>query len=101
QDIARSRLLIAIEASINICYHIVAKKLRRVPDEYEQCFKILGEEGLISKGLAERLSLMCGFRNRLVHLYWKINYQLVYKVIHSHLSDLELFVDEINAFIFK
>lgn len=99
QDIARSRLLIAIEAAINICYHIVAKRLKRVPTEYGQCFKLPGEAGLIPAELAGRLALMCGFRNRLVHLYWKIDYKLVYEIIHSHLSDLDLFVKEINAFL--
>lgn len=31
QDIARSRLLTAIEASLSICFHICAKHLKRVP----------------------------------------------------------------------
>lgn len=29
QDIARSRLLTAIEATLNICYHITAKRLKK------------------------------------------------------------------------
>ncbi len=47
QDIARSKLLTAIEACINICFHMVAKKLKIAPDSYAQCFEILGKEGLI------------------------------------------------------
>lgn len=96
QDIARSRLLTAIEAAINICYHIVAKKLNRVPTEYGQCFKIMGEENLIPPNLAERLALMCKFRNRLVHLYWNVDYKMVYDIIHTHVSDLEQFAIEIK-----
>ena len=51
QDIARSRLLIAIEAALNICYHAAAKKLRKVPEDYAQCFGLLAEAGLITPDL--------------------------------------------------
>jgi uncharacterized protein YutE (UPF0331/DUF86 family) len=96
QDIARSRLLIAIEAAINTCYHIVAKRLKKVPSEYGQCFKILGEEDLLSPDLAERLILMCKFRNRLVHLYWDVDYSVVYDIIHHSLPDLKQYIKEIE-----
>ena len=48
QDIARSRLLTAVEAALNICYHLAAKELRTIPNDYAQCFTILGDGGLIS-----------------------------------------------------
>ena len=95
QDIARSRLLTAMEAALNICYHITAKKLQRVPDDYAQCFLLLGEAGLIPSDLAERLSRMARFRNRLVHLYWDIDYGQVYGLITKDLDDLERFSREI------
>jgi uncharacterized protein YutE (UPF0331/DUF86 family) len=96
KDIARSRLLIAIEAAINVCYHIVAKRLKKVPSEYSQCFKILGEEGLLSSDLTERLVLMCKFRNRLVHLYWDVDYSVVYDITHYSLLDLKQYIREIE-----
>ena len=40
QDIGCYRLQIAIEAALSLCYHITAKELRKVPDEYAQCFVI-------------------------------------------------------------
>jgi uncharacterized protein YutE (UPF0331/DUF86 family) len=95
QDIARSRLLTAMEAALNICYHITAKRLQRVPDDYAQCFLLLGEAGLIPSDLAERLSRMARFRNRLVHLYWDIDYGQVYGLITKDLDDLERFSREI------
>ncbi len=33
QDIARSRLLSAIEAALNICFHVTARKLKTVPED--------------------------------------------------------------------
>ena len=99
QDIARSRLLTAIEAALNICYHATAKKLQRVPEDYAQCFTLLGEAQLISSHLAERLAAMARFRNRLVHLYWDIDYGQVYDVIRNDLGDLEAFSKEVAQWL--
>jgi uncharacterized protein YutE (UPF0331/DUF86 family) len=93
QDIARSRLLTAIEAALNVCYHIAARKLRRVPEEYGQCFPILAEAGLIPIDLASRLTAMARFRNRLVHLYWDVDYGAVYDIVSADIEDLALFAD--------
>lgn len=91
QDIARSRLITAMEAALNICFHVAAKRLHRIPDDYAQCFLLLAEAGLIPPELAERLSLMARFRNRLVHLYWDVDYSQVYDMIIHDLDDLERF----------
>ena len=40
-DIACYRLQTAIEAALGLCYHIAAKQLRQVPEEYAQCFVLL------------------------------------------------------------
>ena len=95
QDIARSRLLSGIEAALNICFHVSAKKLRIVPEDYGDCFANLGQAKLIDPSLAERLADMARFRNRLVHLYWDIDYNNVYDIIEHHLTDLEDFSSQI------
>lgn len=94
QDLACYRLLVAIEAALALCYHVAAKRLRRVPEEYGECFARLGgldEAGLIPSELASRLQQMARFRNLLVHMYWKIYYGLVYEVIQQNLEDLRAF----------
>jgi len=99
QDIARSRLLTAIEAALNLCFHVAAKKLRRVPEEYAQCFTILAEANLISRTLAERLGAMARFRNLLVHLYWNVDYGQVYDILSNNLEDLEDFATETSTWV--
>jgi len=44
QDIASYRLLVSIEAALDLCYHVSAKKLKKVPNEYGECFEILGDD---------------------------------------------------------
>ncbi len=90
-DVASYRLLIAIEASLALCYHVSAKRLRKVPEEYAACFGLLNEAGLISEGLTKRLQQMARFRNLLVHVYWKIDYSRLYTVIREDLGDLRAF----------
>jgi uncharacterized protein YutE (UPF0331/DUF86 family) len=99
QDIARSRLLTAIEAALNICYHISAKRLQKIPEDYAECFLHLGRGNLIDSSLSERLAAMARFRNRLVHLYWDIDYGAVYNIIHGSLQDLEEFSAQIGSLL--
>ncbi len=90
-DIAHHRLLVAIEAALALCYHISAHRLRKVPEEYAECFGTLKEAGLIPEELAIRLQRMARFRNLLVHMYWKVDYGRVYEVIMKDLKDLRAF----------
>ncbi len=90
-DLACYRLLVAIEAALGLCYHVSAKRLRKVPEEYAHCFSLLQEAGIISSGLSLRLQKMARFRNLLIHMYWKVDYQQVYDVIQRDLDDLRAF----------
>ncbi|MBL8054853.1 MAG: DUF86 domain-containing protein [Nitrospira sp.] len=54
-DVACYRLLIAIEAALAICFHVSAKQLHRIPDEYAGCFSSIEQAGLIAPDLSTRL----------------------------------------------
>ncbi len=91
QDIAAYRLLVAIEAALSLCYHISAKRLKKVPEEYAECFQILSDAGIVSQELSDRLQKTARFRNMLIHMYWKVDYDIVYDVLQSDLDDLRSF----------
>jgi uncharacterized protein YutE (UPF0331/DUF86 family) len=95
QDIASYRLLVAIEAALALCYHVTAKRLRKVPEEYAECFKILADGGIISGELSLQLQKTARFRNMLVHMYWKVDYGAVFDMLNASLDDLRLFSREI------
>jgi uncharacterized protein YutE (UPF0331/DUF86 family) len=90
-DVACYRLLVAIEAALALCFHVSAKQLKKIPEEYAGCFTNLQEAGLVSADLADRLRQMARFRNLLVHVYWKIDYGQVYEVLQTRLGDLRAF----------
>ena len=72
---AKYLLIVATEAAIDLCNHIVARQGGRAPQDYADCFAILADLKVIKPDLAKRLNQMARFRNLLVHLYgeWTIN----------------------------
>jgi len=98
-DLACYRLLVAMEAAIQICFHVSAQRLHRAPEEYAECFAILGEAGILPPALSGRLQRMARFRNMLVHLYWAVDYDRVYDILQEHLDDLREFVRFIGALL--
>lgn len=99
QDIASYRLLVAIEAAINLCYHVAAKKLKKAPGEYAECFGILAEAEIIPNELSLELKKMARFRNMLVHMYWKIDYELILDILQHDLDHLRQFSKAITALL--
>jgi uncharacterized protein YutE (UPF0331/DUF86 family) len=80
-----------IEAALSLCYHWTARRLQKTPEDYAACFALIAEAGLISQPLAERLQQMARFRNLLVHMYWRIDYERVYQILQNDLGDLREF----------
>ena len=100
-DAAKYKLLVAIEAALSICNHINAKISKKVPETYADCFIILGDSGVISSELAERLAKMAKFRNMLIHIYWEIDDAKVYDIINQDLNDLRMYINDLKNFFGK
>ena len=98
-DSAKYRLITAIEAAISICNHIIARKFKRVPESYSDCFTILHECSVITAELAEKLGNMARFRNMLVHIYWEIDDEKIFDILTSDLVDFENYIKEIVRFL--
>lgn len=98
---AKYHFIIAIEAAIDICNHIIAKNNLRVPEDYADTFKVMIENNLIAKDFGKNLTKMARFRNRLVHRYWDISKDRLYSILKNNLIDLDKFLDEIRTNIIK
>jgi uncharacterized protein YutE (UPF0331/DUF86 family) len=79
------------ERQLALCYHVSARQLRSVPEDYAGCFAGLAKAGLIPADPSTRLPLMARFRNLLVHVYWEVDYGRVFDVIEHDLEDLRSF----------
>lgn len=93
---AKYNLLVAIEACIDIAYHLISRNKFRLPRDYADSFRVLNERGLIDDDLTKRLILMARFRNRLLHLYWEVDDKMIYRIISEDIKDIEEFLSRLS-----
>ncbi|OGP91530.1 MAG: hypothetical protein A2157_08730 [Deltaproteobacteria bacterium RBG_16_47_11] len=66
---------------------------------YSDSFAILGEQGMIPETFVATLRRMVQFRNRLVHLYWEVEAEIVYELLQKNLDDFDLFARYVLDFM--
>ncbi|MBI5183119.1 MAG: DUF86 domain-containing protein [Nitrospinae bacterium] len=98
-SVAESYIRRSLEAMFDIGRHIIAKIAGKGIVEYKEIAKALGNRGIITDRVAERLGLMAGYRNRLVHFYHEVSDKELYLILKNNLGDMEDFVKEIKDFI--
>lgn len=91
--------IVAIESCIDMCNHIISRNGYRVPDDYGDTFKVMGEVGALDEQFADELINMARFRNRLVHLYWEVDDAQLYDILKTNLEDFKIFLDHIASFL--
>ena len=91
--------IVAIESCIDMGNHIISRNGYRIPEDYGDTFTVLSEVGALPSDFSEELRLMARFRNRLVHLYWKVDDQQLYEILNKRLGDFKTFIDSISAFL--
>lgn len=86
----------AIEAMIDIAFHVAAKKYNYAPEEARDALRVLRKNGVISDEEYKTFSSMVGFRNRVVHLYQNVSDERVYQFSTVELNDFEVFIKRIE-----
>jgi uncharacterized protein YutE (UPF0331/DUF86 family) len=92
QSSAKHNFIVAIEAAIDLANHLMSKRALRAPEDYADVFKVLADASVIDKGFSIELGKMARFRNRLVHLYWDVDIEEVWKIIQTRLNDFEEYI---------
>jgi uncharacterized protein YutE (UPF0331/DUF86 family) len=85
---ARYALLTAVEALVDIAYHLAAKRLDAAPADARDAFQRLRAAGLIEPEAVARVNPLIGFRNRVVHAYETVDDRRVYEMIADESGDL-------------
>ena len=96
---AERYLQVAIQATLDICNHIVADLGLEAPSEYRQVPEILAREKLLPKRLSKRMTAMIGLRNILVHEYLRVDRRLIYEVLRNDLEDFATFIKAMTRFL--
>lgn len=92
---AKYFLIVSIEAAIDMSYHLISKNKLRLPNDYADTFRVMGEQGFFEEDFVKKLVEMARFRNRLVHIYWDVDDNLIYEIIRVDIQDIEQFAEEI------
>jgi len=100
--VASYYLRIAIEGVLTVATHI----LSRIPTngkkkDYTQTILSLADYNVLPERFAKKIKGMAGFRNRMVHLYWKVDSKEILNVINDDLKDFDEFIKYINNFLKK
>ncbi|TDA67879.1 MAG: DUF86 domain-containing protein [Clostridia bacterium] len=90
-------LQVAIEAMIDVAYHIAAKGYECAPRDARDAFEILAQKGAVGQEDLPVFLEMVRFRNRLVHGYNKVNDAVVYYAAENKLQDFDRFVKSIGG----
>lgn len=98
-------LQMAIESCLNIGNRLISlyqfKKPVDTPETYADIFIGMKQIGVIDDAFCQRLVKMAKFRNRLVHLYWKIDTETLYGFIRKDLDDFKLFEQKVVEYLNK
>ncbi len=86
--VAEHHLRRASESVLDIGRHIIAKSGFTKATDYTQIIDILGENGVIPHEFAKEFRKIGGFRNRIVHMYWKVTTDELYEVIKNDTDKL-------------
>lgn len=84
-------LHMAIECCLDIGSHIISSEKLREPESNKDIFHVLAENNYIPLKCLTQLGKMAQFRNLIVHIYTKIDPEIVYMVLHRNIKDLKQF----------
>lgn len=87
-DSAIHRLQTAIQALIDIGSFAVASLGLPAPEHSRSILESLEAAGHLPAGSVARFGPMFAFRNRVVHLYDRVDPQIVYDILTQHRGDL-------------
>ncbi|MBI3589017.1 MAG: DUF86 domain-containing protein [Candidatus Liptonbacteria bacterium] len=92
--------LLLVEEMIDINNHLL-KSFDISVSDLRSSFGLLGEQGILDKEFAAKISPLTGVRNILVHQYEKINLELFLKNLRNNLGDFEKYFSSVINFLSK
>ncbi len=96
-------LHLAIESCLNIGNRLLSIYQFQFPVEtpqaYSDIFRQMNRIGIIDDKFTDRLIMMTKYRNRLVHLYWKLDNEITYKILQESIEDFKNYEKAIVAFL--
>lgn len=96
-DSALHRLQTSIQALVDVGSYKLGRRGLPPPDTSREILVALQRDGALPSGTAERFAPLFAFRNRVVHLYDRVDPQRVYEILTAHRQDLATLLDLLLA----
>ena len=96
-DSALHRLQTSIQALIDVASFACAEQGLATPSTSRGLLERLEEAGQLPPGSTARFGPIFGFRNRVVHLYERVDASIVYRVLREERQDLADLMDLLLA----
>ena len=96
---AESYLRRGLEALLDLGRHVLAKGFGEAVTEYKQISMALVKFEILSKENSEKLRLLAGYRNRMVHFYHEISNHELYEICSKELGDIEQVLEVLLTWI--
>jgi uncharacterized protein YutE (UPF0331/DUF86 family) len=90
----RYHIIVLAEALGSICLQIAMEDLKRTPQSYSECFKIMEEEDICD--CAKDLTAIMRLRNLLTHRYWIIDDTKIYDSIKNNFKAVDNFLRSVK-----
>jgi len=92
-------LQVSIQCVIDVCQYLVAQLALGVPNTSEEAVDLLRKAGVFPNEFAQTLVRMIRFRNILVHVYAKVDVEIVRNNLQNHLDDFVRFAEHVLHFL--
>jgi uncharacterized protein YutE (UPF0331/DUF86 family) len=96
-DSALHRLQTSVQALLDIASYKVGRRGLPPPGTSRDILVVLEGDGALPRGAAARYAPLFAFRNRVVHLYDRVDPQRVYEILTLHRQDLAALLDLLLA----
>ena len=95
-------LRIALESVLDVCRHFLAVKGVSLTEiDTTNIIELCGEKGLVKYDFAQKIKEMAGMRNAIVHIYWRLDYEAIYRAITEELVDFDEFTRQVQNYLKK
>lgn len=92
-------LQIAVEACLDMGWHIIADEGLPEAETNRDVFKVLADARVIDREIVPSLQQMASFRNLIVHDYGKIDDEIVFGILKRRLVDFDSYAGMIAKYL--
>ena len=98
---AKYYLIVAVESATDLCHHLIARNMYRIPNDYEDTFRVMEEAGALPGALVAELGEMAKLRNRFVYFRSQTDDEAAYETARNRQNTFKVFLDALSTFLGK